>query len=243
MNILKRRNFDTAVKTLRSEDLQREYISTGSSEVNKLLGGGLPSGFVIHVYGPPGSGKTNLCLSAASKLKPNEKTLFIDTENGLSAERLMQVCRGKLPKNFFIKQLHDFDEQGRIVRGLCKILDKNFRLVIIDSMVSLYRLRLDGKRKNVLNLARELGRELGHLSKLARENNLTVILSNQVYKSFDGEEEIVPVGGDTLMYWSKVILELRKGKENGQRHMIVKKHPHEPEGKSIKFQITSSGMK
>ena len=154
---------------------------------------------------------------------------------------MKQIC-GKLPENFFVKQPKDFDEQGRVVRGLCKVLDKDFKLVVIDSVVSLYRLRIVNKRDKVLELSRELGRELAHLSKIARENGIAIIVSNQVYTSFDGKEEIVPVGGDTLMYWSKLILELRKEKEDSYRSIIIRKHPHKPEGTGAKFKIVGSGL-
>jgi|TARA_Y100000310_G_scaffold300031_1_gene335384 DNA repair protein RadB len=241
MKIFKRREFDIGTRIKSLKEFGNDYVATGSSRIDKMLGGGLPVGFVTHVFGPPGSGKTNLCLSAASKVGKNEKVLFIDTEGGFSPERLQQIC-GKLPENFFVKQPKDFDEQGRVVRGLGRVLDDKFKLVVIDSVVSLYRLRIDNKRDKVLEMARELGRELAQLSKLARENKLAVVVSNQVYSSFDGKEEIVPVGGDTLMYWSKLILELKKEKEDGFRSIIIRKHPHKPEGKGLKFKISSSGL-
>ncbi|MDP7282175.1 MAG: DNA repair and recombination protein RadB [Candidatus Undinarchaeales archaeon] len=241
MKILKRFEFDFGSKMKQATDFENRKLSSGSVKIDKLLGGGLPVGFVTHVFGPPGSGKTNLCLSIASKIKKNEKVLFIDTEGGFSPERLKQIC-GKLPENFFVKQPKDFDEQGRVVRGLCKVLDKDFKLVVIDSVVSLYRLRIVNKRDKVLELSRELGRELAHLSKIARENGIAIIVSNQVYTSFDGKEEIVPVGGDTLMYWSKLILELRKEKEDSYRSIIIRKHPHKPEGTGAKFKIVGSGL-
>jgi len=241
MKLFKRSDFELVSKLRNVNEFSTRYLSTGSEKIDKMLGGGIPVGFVTHVYGPPGSGKTNLCLAAAARVGEKEKVLFIDTEGGFSPERLKQIC-GNLPKNFFVKQPTDFDEQGRVVRGLCKALDKDFRLVVIDSVVSLYRLRIENKREKVLELARELGRELAHLSKLAREKKIAVVISNQVYNSFDGKEEIVPVGGDTLMYWSKLILELIKEREDGQRSIVIRKHPHKPEGKSIKFQITSHGI-
>ncbi|MFH1450385.1 MAG: DNA repair and recombination protein RadB [archaeon] len=243
MNIFRRERFDDVAKVRGVGEFKANYLTTGSAKIDKLLGKGIPVGFVTNIYGPPGSGKTNLCLAAAARMNKKDKVLFIDTEGGFSPERLKQVCGGALPKNVFVKQINDFDEQGRVVRGLCKILDDKFKLVIIDSAVSLYRLRVENDRKKVLEIARELGRELAHLSKIAREKQVAVVISNQVYSSFNGKEEIVPVGGDTLMYWSKIILELRKENEKGKRSIIIRKHPHKPEGIGEKFEIVRRGIR
>ena len=236
MKIFKRDLFDDATEISEANEFKTEWISTGSKKIDALLGGGIPTGFVTHVYGPPGIGKTNLCLSTT---RIDGKILFIDTEGGFSPERLKQIC-GKIPNNIFIKQVKDFDEQGRVIRGLCKVLDKDFKLIVIDSIVSLYRLRVEDDRKKILKIARELGKQLAHLSKIAREKKVAIIVTNQVYSSFDGKEEIIPVGGDTLMYWSKIILELSKEKT---RRMIIRKHPHKPENVYEKFEIVQKGIR
>jgi len=244
MKLFNRGEFDKRSRELTPvKELAVEKVSTGSKKIDDFLSGGLPTGFVTHVYGPPGSGKTNFCISVGSEAaKLGKKVLFVDTEGGFSVERLDQVCKGKNRDKFFVKQPNDFGEQGSVIRGLNRCLDDSFGLVVVDSIVSLYRLQVTSERKQVLDLSRELGKELARLSVLAREKKLCIIICNQVYSSFDGKDEIVPVGGDVLVYWSKIILELVKGKVDGERKATIRKHPSEAEGKSIKFRITSTGL-
>lgn len=244
--MLKKETFDMAARGTPLSDVVGECVSTGSSNLDTLLGKGLPLGLVTHVYGPPGSGKTNLCLTTAVECaKQGKKVLFIDTEGGFRIERFLQICKDKgVAKRILLKQVRDFDEQKNLVRRLNRIVSHGFGLVVFDSIVSLYRLQIEGGRKEILELSRELGRQLAWLSRLARDHNLAVLVTNQVYDSFDedGEKEVVPVGGSVLLYWAKMCVELEKGTQGGERRAELVKHPFVAEGKSIKFRIENKGI-
>ena len=62
-----------------------EAISTGSVALDIALGiGGLPRGRVVEIYGPEGSGKTTVCLSAiANCQKAGGTAAFVDAEHAL----------------------------------------------------------------------------------------------------------------------------------------------------------------
>ncbi|MFH1425044.1 MAG: DNA repair and recombination protein RadB [archaeon] len=239
------KEFDAKAEAKPLSDVVGECAPTGSRNIDELLGKGIPLGLIAHVYGPPGVGKTNLCLTTAVECaKKGKKVLFVDTEGGFRVERFLQICKdADVAKRIMLKQVRDFEEQKELVRNLRRIVNKDFGLVIFDSFVSLYRLEVSGTRREILELSRELGRQLGKLSKIARDFNLAVMLSNQVYASFDedGEKEVVPVGGDVLLYWSKLSLELEK-LGPGQRKATLIKHPYAAEGKHIKFRITKNGL-
>ena len=69
-----------------------EKISTGAVFLDKLLEGGYEKGIVTTLYGPSGTGKTNFCLLAASKIAASgKKVLFVDTEGGIAVERIKQL--------------------------------------------------------------------------------------------------------------------------------------------------------
>ena len=221
-------------------------ISTGSRGLDVLLRGGLPSETITHVYGPAGSGKSNLCISAAIECaRQGGKALYIDTEGGFRIERFLQMCgEPDVAKRVLVKQIHDSDEQGACIRGLDSVLNEEHRLLIVDSLVSLYRLRIEGGRKEILALSRELGRQLGWLSRIARRYKLAVLVTNQVYETFkDDGREVVPVGGDVLLYWAKVSLELEKAKKPGSRICRVVKHPFAEEGSEVAFRLVERGLK
>ena len=62
-----------------------DAVSTGSLALDIALGiGGLPKGRVVEIYGPEGSGKTTVCLSAiANSQKDGGTAAFIDAEHAL----------------------------------------------------------------------------------------------------------------------------------------------------------------
>ena len=80
-----------------------KYLQLKCKPLDDLLGGGIEKGTITEVYGEPGSGKTNLCLQAARECVSNgKKMVFIDTE-GVSLERLKQICQ----KNYDFKRIID----------------------------------------------------------------------------------------------------------------------------------------
>ncbi|TFF85418.1 MAG: DNA repair and recombination protein RadA, partial [Promethearchaeota archaeon] len=77
-----------------------EYITTGSSELNKILGGGIATGKLTEVYGPFKSGKTNLAQTIAVTIQLPKKlgglgaaVAYIDTENTFSREKIKRISR------------------------------------------------------------------------------------------------------------------------------------------------------
>ena len=62
--------------------------------IDELLDGGFENDVVTTIYGPAGSGKTNICiLSAINVARQGGKVIFIDSEGGFSAERAKQICK------------------------------------------------------------------------------------------------------------------------------------------------------
>ncbi|MBA3679551.1 hypothetical protein H0W80_05220, partial [Candidatus Saccharibacteria bacterium] len=58
-----------------------ETISTGSLSLDLALGGGIPKGRIIEIYGPESSGKTTLALHTVAEVQKNGGlAAFIDAE-------------------------------------------------------------------------------------------------------------------------------------------------------------------
>ena len=67
---------------------KNDFISSGSASLDYLLGGGFPAGLVTQIYGGAGSGKTNVCMSAAVQAALNgNEVVYIDTENSFNKFR------------------------------------------------------------------------------------------------------------------------------------------------------------
>jgi len=203
---------------------------------------------ITQIYGSAASGKTNICLVSAAKVAQRKKVVIIDTEGSFSSQRMKQITGDSfnaVMKNITLAEPSDFDEQKIAINKLEEILNNNdVGLIIIDSLVSLYRLEVGGGDAYSLN--RELGKQMAILLKLSKKYNIPVIITNQVYASFEkgsssnGSEKITPVGRDLLKYWTKVIIKLEK-KGNIRKATIIR-HKYKSEGSSCRFKILDSGI-
>lgn len=90
------------------EDAQqnKHILSTGCEGINVLLQGGLREGQVTELVGPSPSGKTQVCLLAASNIAKNYggAVIFIDTGNSFSAKRIAEHV-GKISDTAFKEYL------------------------------------------------------------------------------------------------------------------------------------------
>jgi DNA repair protein RadB len=222
--------------------LDTEKIPVGCC-IDKLLNGGVETRAITQIYGPPASGKTNLCLQVAlSCIKKGKKVIFIDTEGGQSIERMRQIAGSefdKFIKNSLFYGPYIFGEQDKIIENLSRIIDDKFGLIVLDSAVSLYRIGTEEDK--LQNLNRLMSKQFARLSELARKHNLAVIVTNQVYASLQ-DDGVEPVGGNILKYWSKAIIELQNC-DRGVREAILVRHRSIPEGLKTKFEISGDGLR
>jgi len=83
------------------EEYQRKLeneqkISTGCEDFDKMIGGGLKTGYVYEVYGYSGCGKTQLCLSSAAVcLSKAGFVVYIDTKGDFCADRFTEILKTK----------------------------------------------------------------------------------------------------------------------------------------------------
>lgn len=218
--------------------MQVDRVSTGSEVVDELLDGGLEKGVITNVYGGSGTGKTNLCIQASAEIAGDGKVAYIDTEGGFSPERVAQVKDKEVLDNIIIKSPMTFEEQADTISGLEDVVEKHdLDLVVVDSIVSLYRLNVDDENASQAN--QKLSNQLSELSRIARKNDIPVLVTNQVYKSFNEERKEL-VGRDVPRYWSKCLLQM---KEESGREIRIEKHRSIAKGKTRTFKITDEGLK
>ena len=213
--------------------------------IDSIIGGGIEKGSITQFYGPPGSGKTNIALKMLVQCAKNgKKAVFIDTEGGLSIERMKQISGedfDDLAGNIIVLEPTNFEEQDEAIKRIeysLKSGEDDVDLVILDSAVALYRLKEGGQTE----INRELSKQMGLLSMIARKYDIAVVVTNHIYSVFDEEGVIEPVGGTILKYWSKIIIELVRD-DNGERFAILKRHRSKPDGLKVKFEIVNKGLK
>lgn len=234
-------------------------ISAGSYDLNKFLFGGYETDIITTIYGPGGSGKSNICLLAAvSQAKKGNTVIYVDTEGGFSSDRVHQLLGEdksnfeEVLKNIMILKPTSFEEQEESFEQLLKFVKKGgVSLIIIDSIAMLYRLELGDAIKsedtqNIQEVNRKLANQLRILTEISRKQNIPVIVTNQVYSRFikdEGEvkeQQVSMVGGDLLKYWSKCIIEVQNYR--GRRLLKLRKHRSLPE-KELEFEIINTGIR
>jgi DNA repair protein RadB len=224
----------------------QEKIIT-NSPLDDLLQGGIDKKSVTQIYGPPGSGETNISLNVTVYLaRAGKKVIYIDTEGGISIDRIKQISGphfSNVANKIMVFEPTDFLQQTENLRSIDVWLRKHHEevdLIVLASAVALYR--VDDMKS--YKLSKELRKQIQLLSNLARRYDIAVIITNQIYNSFDdeGNSEVKAVGGDIIAYISKVIIRLERGSEIDQRIATLMRHRSLPEGRQVTFSITSNGI-
>ncbi len=215
-------------------------ISTGSTALDWLLEGGYEKEVITTIYGPAGSGKTNLCLILVKELS-GKKVIYIDTEGSFSLSRFRQLSNNYKEdlKNVILLKPTTFAEQKKAFNKLKDLINKDIGAIIVDSIAMLYRLEI-GQTKKIYEVNKQLGMQLSILTEIARKNSIPILVTNQVYADFEQKDKVHIVGGDLLKYQSKCLIELRK--TDTGRKAIIQKHRSIEEGKEILFTITNLGI-
>lgn len=206
--------------------------------LDELLGGGLESGIITRIYGEAGSGKTNFCLQAAREcVRSKKKVAYIDTE-GVSLERIRQICVDcdykTILRDILFFTPTSFTSQEQMINDA--IDTKGVGLIIIDTITMFYRLNLEEDREGAI---RSFTRQVTNLQLAAREKDLYVIITEQVYTNKKGE--VRPFTNRDAEHMTKTMVRFdRKG--IGQRDATIIKHRSQPEGRKASFRITASGL-
>lgn len=217
-----------------------EYLPTACPSLDALLDGGLERDAITLVFGEGGSGKTNLALQAAREAAGRGlRTAYVDTE-GVSSVRLRQVF-GALPDPaaeervlFFLP--YTVEEQERLVANATRVPDLG--LVVVDSINMHYRLHIDGGPDAEAEASRSLYRQLHQLTGFARQANVPVLVTGQVY---GGEDATQPFARRVMEHLVKALVRFEK-RPDGTRKATVIKHRSIEEGRSARFRIAAHGL-
>ena len=240
---------------------QRENIvriTTGSKDLDKLLGGGIESHSLTEIFGEFRTGKTQLCLTmcVTAQLPLSQgggegKVLYIDTEGTFRPERLHEIAErfgmdgADVTDNVCYARAFNTDHQEQLlVQAAGMMAESKFALLIVDSLTALYRTDFSG-RGELSERQRCLARFMRQLTKLSEEFGVAVLMSNQVVAQVDGGAMFAadpkkPIGGNIVAHMSTTRLYFRKGRGE-QRVCKIYDSPSLPESEAT-FSITKQGI-
>jgi len=215
-----------------------EKISSGSEIIDELLDGGYNK-VVTTIYGPAASGKTTMAMLAAiQQAEQGKKSVFVDTENGFSVERLKQLSGEdfeKVLQNIIIFSIKTFKEQQEKIEKIKLLVDTGkISLVIVDTIGSKYRVKLN---EDAYKANKSIDLQLRALADITRQG-IPVVLTEQVYDNLSNGQ-INLVGGEMLKNWSKCLIELEK--VDSKRKAIIRKH-ESLTNKEVLFKIKEKGI-
>jgi len=232
------------------------WITTGSKQLDALLGGGVETRAVTEVFGEFGSGKSQLghqlCVNV--QLPPeqgglNGRAVYIDTENTFRPERILSMAAGAeldpegALRNILVARSYNTDQQLLIAEKAEELIEKErVRLMVIDSLTSHFRAEFVG-RGTLADRQQKLARHLLVLHRIADLQDIAVFVTNQVQARPDlfFGDPTRPIGGHILGHSATTRIYLRKSK-GGRRIARVVDSPNLPEGESI-FMITENGIR
>lgn len=166
-------------------------LTTGSRELDKLLGGGVETGSITEIFGEFRTGKTQICHTLAVTCQlpislggGEGKCLYIDTEGTFRPERLLAVAEKfklkgeEVLDNVAYARAFNTDHQLQLlVQASAMMSESRFALMIVDSATALYRTDYSGRGELSGKLTNEVYvKKIKFQSFLARQMHLARFL-------------------------------------------------------------------
>ena len=189
-----------------------ETISSGALTLDLALGGGLPKGRVIEIYGPESSGKTTLALHAVAEVQKSGGTAaFVDAEHAL--DPTYAAALGVDIANLLVAQPDTGESALEIVDQMVRSTAVD--IVVIDSVAALVpRAEIEGEMgdSHMGLQARLMSQALRKITGSIGKSGCTVVFLNQLRQKIGvsyGNPEVT-TGGNALKFYASVRLDIRR---------------------------------
>ena len=175
--------------------------------------------------------------------------LFIDTEGTFRPERIEAIAKAKeldpeqTLNNIKVVRASTTEQQVLSIERADKLVrDENIKLIVVDSMMALFRSEFIG-RGALGERQQKLNSHIHKLQSLADTYNLAVYVTNQVMDNpaILFGDPTTPVGGNIMAHAATTRLYMRKSKEE-KRIIRLVDSPNMPEGEAV-IKITATGVK
>ncbi len=195
-----------------SQSQHVETYSSGSVSLDLALGGGVPKGRIVEVYGPESSGKTTLTLHAIAEVqKAGGTAAFVDAEHALDPQYAKKI--GVDLESLLISQPDTGEQALEIVETLVR--SNAVDMVVVDSVAALVpRAEIEGDMgdSHMGLQARLMSQALRKLTGTISKTNCTVVFINQIRMKIGvmfGNPETT-TGGNALKFYASVRMDIRR---------------------------------
>lgn len=200
-----------------------ETFPTGSVSLDLALGGGIPKGRIVEIYGPESSGKTTLTLHAIAEVQRNGGVAaFIDAEHALDPQYAQRI--GVNLENLLVSQPDSGEQALEIVDSLVR--SNAVDLVVVDSVAALVpQAEIEGDMGDAhMGLqARLMSQALRKLTAVISKSKTTVIFINQLRMKIGvmfGNPETT-TGGNALKFYASLRMDIRRISQIKQGENII----------------------
>lgn len=189
-----------------------DVISTGSLKINRALGGGVPKGRIVEIFGPESSGKTTIALHIIKETQAQGGVCaFIDVEHALDPKYARAL--GIDIDNLIVAQPDSGEEALEIAEALVR--SGAISAIVIDSVAALVpRAEIEGEMgdSHVGLQARLLSQALRKLTGTINKTGCVAVFINQLREKVGvmfGNPETTP-GGRALKFFSTIRIDIRR---------------------------------
>jgi recombination protein RecA len=193
-------------------NMEIERFSTGALNLDIALGGGLPRGRIIELWGAESTGKSSLTLHAIAEVqKAGGMAAVVDTEHSL--DPIYASALGVNTDELLVSQPSTAEEALEVVDQL--ISSGIIQLVVIDSVAALVpRAELEGEigDAHMALQARLMSQTLRKITGKANETSTTVFFTNQTRQKIGvtyGSTEALP-GGNALKFYASIRMKISR---------------------------------
>lgn len=189
-----------------------ETFSSGSLSLDIALGGGVPRGRIVEIYGPESSGKTTLALHSVAQIQRSGGiAAFIDAEHAMDPSYAEKI--GVDLDKLLISQPDNGEQALEIVETLVR--SNAVDLVVVDSVAALVpQAEIEGDMgdSHMGLQARLMSQALRKLTGIISKSKCTVIFINQLRMKIGimfGNPETT-TGGNALKFYASVRMDIRR---------------------------------
>ncbi len=195
-----------------NKQIDVETVSTGSISLDLALGGGIPRGRIVEVYGPESSGKTTLTLHAVAEAqKSGGVAAFVDAEHALDPAYARRL--GVDIEKLLVSQPDSGEQALEIVETLVR--SNAVDIVVVDSVAALVpQAEIEGDMgdSHMGLQARLMSQALRKLTSIISRSKCTVVFINQLRMKIGvmfGNPETT-TGGNALKFYASVRMDIRR---------------------------------